>query len=103
MDHPQRVGIAEGRADLVDKTLDADSRPLAEQPAPWIAVDQEGAIGLSPIVDERSDVLMVEKRQALGVGLEVADEVDIGGIAAFDDLDKNLAADRRLECPVQRP
>ncbi len=66
------------------------------------AHDQIGRVRLAPVVVQRDDVWMLERRDDLCLGLETTDEGRIVGEIGTDDLDRHLTTDRGLVGAVGR-
>ena len=99
----------EGVAELIDHRhgLGGGERAVFEDggqvPAAHQTHDQIGRVRLTPVVVQRDDVRMLERRDDLCFGLETADEGRIVGEVGTDDLDRHLATDSGLVGAVGRP
>lgn len=107
--HAGAVRCLEGVAQLIDHRhgLGGGERAVFEDggkvPAAHETHDQIGRVRLTPIVVQRDDVWMLERRDDLCFGLETADEGRIVGEVGTDDLDRHLATDGGLVGAVGRP
>ena len=81
-------GLLEGERTVVEAPLErATTQP---------AHDQVGRVGVTPVVDERHDVGVLDAGHQVRFGLEAADEGRLRGQLAADLLDRHLAPDRGL-------
>ena len=97
---PVRVG--QRAADLGEHTRSGLDLPrpalqrLPQRTAAQPAHHQVGALRVAPVVIERDDVRVLELGDELRLGLEAADEGGLVDQLRTDDLDRHLAAHRRL-------
>ena len=69
---------------------------LAEVPTGHQPAHHDGPVGLSPVVEQRHDVGVLDPRDALRRGLEPAHELGMADHPRPEDPQRDLAADRRL-------
>ena len=70
--------------------------PLAEVPTSHQAAHDDGAVGFSPVVEQRYDVGVLDPRDALQGGLEPAHELGMADHPRAEDPQRNLTSDRGL-------
>ncbi len=101
------VGGFERRSDLIDERAEpvwahrAVGDDLGKRPTAHVPHDEICSTGFAPVVVERHDVGMLETGDELCFIFESADERRIVSEIWSDDLYDHLAADGRLERPVQ--
>ncbi len=71
-----------------------------EAPTPQVPRHDVGAIGFTPVVVQRHDVRVLERRDGLRVVLEPADEPGVAREPRVHDLDGHVAPHLGLERPV---
>ena len=70
--------------------------PLAEVPTSHQAAHDDGAVGFSPVVEQRYDVGVLDPRDALQRRLEPSHELGMAHHPRAEDPQRNLTSDRGL-------
>ena len=105
---PERCAVWRRVAQLIDHRHGLRGRERAafedggQVPAAHQTHDEIGRVRLAPVVVQRDDVRMLERRDHLRFGLETTDEGRVVGEVGTDDLDRHLATDSGLVGAVRR-
>ena len=108
VDHTGPMRRLEGVAQLIDHRHGLGGRERAvledrgQAPAAHQTRHEVGRVRLAPVVVQRDDVRMLQRRDHLRLGLEAADEGRVVGEVGTDDLDRHLATDSGLIGAVGR-